>query len=70
MELNSKYQIEKPLGKIGGFSNIFLGYDKEKKRDVIIKKIDRLKTREELFNREINNMKKMKCINIVEYYDH
>jgi len=70
MELNSRYQIEKPLGKSGGFSNIFLGYDKEKKRDVIIKKIDRLTTKEELFYREINNMKKMKCINIVEYYDH
>jgi serine/threonine protein kinase len=70
MELNPQYQIEKPLGKSGGFSNIFLGYDKEKKRDVIIKKIDRLKTTEELFDREINNMKKMKCINIVEYYDH
>ena len=70
MELNPQYQIKKSLGKIGGFSNIFLGYDKEKKRDVIIKKIDRLKTTEELFDREINNMKKMKCINIVEYYDH
>ena len=70
MELNPQYQIEKPLGKSGGFSNIFLGYDKKKKRDVIIKKIDRLKTTKELFDREINNMKKMKCINIVEYYDH
>lgn len=44
--------------------------DMIKKRNVIIKKIDRLKTKEELFDREINNMKKMKCINIVEYYDH
>jgi len=70
MELKSFYQLIKPLGKNGGFANIFLGYDKEKKRDVIIKKIDKLKTEEETFNREINNMKKMKCINIVEYYDH
>jgi len=70
MELKSRYQIIKPLGKSGGFGNIFLGYDQEKARDVIIKKIDKLKTKQELFNREINNMKKLKCINIVEYYDH
>ena len=70
MEKLSRYNILKPLGKEGGFSNIFLGFDNEKKRDVIIKKIDKLKTKEELFNREIEIIKKMKCKNSVEYYDH
>ena len=42
----------------------------KKKRDVIIKKVDKLKTNEELFNREIEVIKKTKCKNSVEYYDH
>ncbi len=48
----------------------FLGYDNEKKRVVIIKKIDKTKTNDKLFNREIEVIKKMKCKNSVEYYDH
>ena len=70
MPKSERYTIEKPLGQ-GGFGNVFLGYDKLNKREVVIKKISKANINEQYFNREIENMQEMKnCKFACEYYDH
>ena len=66
---NENYEIKKEFGK-GGFGNIFLAYDKYEKREVVIKKIDKNKIKEEIFKREIKTMKEIKCDYSVEIYDY
>ena len=66
----NKYKIIKPFGSEGGFGSIFIGYDEKEKREVIIKKISKSKTKEETFNREIEAMRNMKSKYSVEYYYH
>ena len=64
-----RYEIKKEFQK-GGFGNIFLAYDNKEKREVVIKKIDKNKLKEEIFNREIKTMKEIKCDYSVEIYDY
>ena len=64
-----RYEIKNELQK-GGFGNIFLAYDNKEKREVVIKKIDKNKIKEEIFNREIKAMKEIKCDYSVEIYDY
>ena len=63
-----RYEMKKEFGK-GGFGNIFLAYDNEEKREVVIKKIDKNKIKEEIFKREIKTMNEIKCDYSVEIYD-
>ena len=64
-----RYEIKKEFQK-GGFGNIFLAYDNKEKKEVVIKKIDKNKIKEEIFNREIKTMKEIKCDYSVEIYDY
>ena len=64
-----RYEIKKELGK-GGFGKIYMAYDNRKKKEVVIKKIDKKNIKEETFNREIKAMKEIKCEYSVEIYDY
>ena len=64
-----RYEIKKEFQK-GGFGNIFLAYVNKEKREVVIKKIDKNKIKEQIFNREIKTMKEIKCDYSVEIYDY
>ena len=64
-----RYIIKKELGK-GGYGNIFLAYDNEENREIIIKRISKSQINNEIFNREVKAMKDVKCDYSVEIYDN